>query len=42
MKNEKNTTDQMVVTEKNTILIEKENAPEKREHLSAYSELIRK
>jgi len=42
VKNEMKTTDQIVVTKKDTILIEKQAAPEKREHLVIYNELIRR
>ena len=42
MKNKNNTTDQVVVTEKGTILVEKQENPEKREHLTAYKNVILK
>lgn len=42
MKNKNNTTDQVVVTKKGTILIEKQDVPEKREHLAAYKNMILK
>lgn len=42
MKSEENKTDQIVVIEKGTIFIEKKKAPEKREHLAAYKNMILK
>lgn len=42
MKNEMNTTDQVVITEKGTILIEKQEASEKKDHLVAYKNMILK
>lgn len=42
MKNEMNKSDQVVITEKGTILIEKQEAPEKSEHLVAYKNMILK
>lgn len=42
MKNKNNATDQVVVTEKDNLLIERQETPEKREHLTTYKNMILK